>query len=170
MTITVRYIEGIDELKARWMEIWLLMDALHQHHADLVSKELRPGREERAYEHVRSSLQRGSYWFQVAEQDGDIVAIASQSILAKGRTFAGRIGEMGNVYLKESVRGQGLSRRMYETRLETLRERGESLWESANSASNARIFEVFGSNTWGCTLRRPLRDSMPSMPLPMCNA
>ncbi len=167
MTITVRYIEGAKELEARWAEIWLLLDAGHQFHADLLNKDLRPGREERSYASFLSHLQRGDCWFQVAEQDGEIVAVGSATILPKGRTYSGPVGEISNLYLHESVRGQGLARRMFEARVVTMGQQGVTLLEFANSAYNARIFEVHGSDTWGCTLRRPVRDTVPAPPMPV---
>ncbi len=92
----------------------------------------------------------------MAEQDGETVAIGSATILPKGKTHPGPIGDLNNLYLKESVRGQGLSWRMFET----LRQHGVSLREAAILAANARMFEVRGSETWGCSLRRSLRDTM----------
>ena len=167
MTITVRYIDGAGELDTRWSEIWLLLDELDQFHADLHKKELRSGRDEWQNSSLRSALQGGDFWLQVAEQDGEIVGIESLSVLSIGTTHPGPIGYLSNTYLKESVRGHGLYWRMMATKVETLRQRGITLWEAANLAANARIFEVLGSDTWGSTLRRPLRNTSASPPMPL---
>ena len=167
MTITVRYIDDTAELDARWAEIWLLLDALDQFHADLLKMELRPSREGWVYERVFSGLQRGDYWFQVAEQGDEIVGIASASIHSKGRTHQGSVGVTGDMYLKESVRGQGLYPRMYEMRLETLRQRGLTISESGTYAANARALEIWRLKSWGCTLRKPLRDLDIVPPVPI---
>lgn len=167
MTTTVRYIEGVTEFESRWMDIWPLLDSLDQFHADLHQKELRPGREEWTYDYFRSLLQAGDFWFEVAEQDGEIVGIGTATILPKGDTHPGPIGSISNVFLRESVRGQGLYWRIFETLMETLRQQGLTLWEAMNYAFNTRIFEVHGSETWGCSLRRQPRDTVPEPPMPL---
>ncbi len=161
MTITLRYIDGIDELEARWAEIWRLIDAGHQHHAGLLNKELRPHLEGRAHEAILTGMQGRVLWLLVVEQGSEFVGIGSATILTRGRTHPGPIGDTGNVFLEESVRGQGLSTRMYEMRGETLRQRGLALTESAISAANPRAVEIWGNKTWGSTLRRPLRAAVP---------
>ena len=106
-------------------------------------------------------MRRGDYWFQVAEQRGEILAFDYAFMRAKGRTHPGPICGLGDLYLKESVRGQGLGWRLYETRNETLRQLGVKMWEGATSAYNLRALESFRFDTWGRTLRRPLRESPP---------
>ena len=157
MTATVRYLDGPAELESLWPRIWPLLDASHQFHADLIGKELRPRREERAREGILGGLQRGGYWFQIAEQDGEIVGTGSANIRPRGRTFPGPVGEADNLYLKESVRGQGLRPLMYETRLDTLRQGGVMLVESATSTANSHAHDLWGDRSWGYTLRRPLQ-------------
>ncbi len=80
---------------------------------------------------------------------------------AKGRTHPGPICGQGDLYLKESVRGQGLGWRMYEERNEALRGRGMTMWKGATSAYNLLALESLRFDSWGRTLRRPLRDSAP---------
>ncbi len=159
MTITMRYIDDAGDLEARWAEIWPLMDAGDKNHAEFLHRELRPNREEKAYERILSGFKNDDHWLQVAEEDGEIVAVAFASIAAKGRTVPGRIGETGGMFIKEAFRGQGLSGRMREMRHETLRQHGISQKESAVSAANAQALELWAGRSSAASLRRPLWDS-----------
>lgn len=137
------------------------MDALHRLHADLLKLELRSGCEDWVHARIHSGLERGDYWLLVLEQAGEIVGIGTASIEPAGKTHPGPVGATMDQYLKESVRGQGLSSRSYKMRLETLRQRGVTVFESATYASNAHPIEIWGDQAWGYTLRRPLRSTAP---------
>ncbi len=69
MTITLRYIDDAGELEAHWAEIWPLMDALDTHRAEFLNRELRPRREEKAYERILSGMENDDHWLQVAEEE-----------------------------------------------------------------------------------------------------
>ena len=86
MTITLRYIDGVGDLEARWAEIWPLLDALQTHYAGFLKRELRPGREERFYKHAFSGMENDDFWPLIVEEDGEIVAVGTASITANGRT------------------------------------------------------------------------------------
>ena len=167
MTINLRYIDSVEELNARWSEIWALEDALDRFHADLLKLELRSGGKDWLHARIQSGLERGDYWLLVIEQAGEIVGIGTASIEPTGKTHPGPVGATTDQYLKESVRGQGLSSRSYKMRLETLRQRGVTVFESATYASNARPMEIWGDQAWGCTLRRPLRSTAPTSSMPV---
>ncbi len=70
MTITLRYIDGVGDLEARWAEIWPLLDALQTHYAGFLKRELRPGREERFYKHAFSGMENDDFWLLIVEEDG----------------------------------------------------------------------------------------------------
>ncbi len=164
MTITLRYIDGVGDLEARWAEIWPLMDALQTHYAGFLKRELRPGREERFYKHAFSGMENDDFWPLIVEEDGEIVAVGTAGITANGRTQPGRMGETGGVFIKESARGQRLSGRMRDVREETLRHHGIALKEAAVFAANAQALEFWSGRSWGASLRRPLQAPEPVPP------
>ena len=109
-------------------------------------------------------MENGDHWLLIAEQDGEIVAVGTASITANGRTQPGRMGETGDVFIKESARGQRLSGRMRDVREETLRQHGVSHKEAAVFAANAETLELWTGRFWGASLRRPLQAPEPVPP------
>lgn len=158
MTAVIRYVSDQAELTALWSQIWPLIEAFQQHHARMLGGVLRPGREERALKHITTDLQTDRYWLQVAQDGDDIVGMGSARIIEPGVTEPGPVGYTGDVYLKPAARGEGLMWRMTAEREEVLRTKGMKVRESSINANNSRIFEIWGTDTWGCSLRRPVTE------------
>ena len=159
----LHYVDSVQELEERWPEIWGLLDAFGRFHADLHQKQLRPDLEKRTFDRFRAGLEKGGLWLAVAELNGQLVGVGSSTIVASGRTHAGSVGVLRDLYLHESVRGQGLYPRLEEMRIEPLRRRGVALIEDATSALNDRTAQLWSNRFWGCALRKHL-ESQPLRP------
>lgn len=158
MTAQTRYLTDHEEYLRLWPQLWRLIDGYQQHHANLTGLPLRPNRAEKAFEDYDPGRTRAGYWLQIAEDGSAVTGIGTASILPKGVSTDGPVGYTSTSYLAPAARGGGLGWRMLREREETLRDHGMRVRESSVLGTNERVFNAFGDDTWGCSLRRPLRD------------
>jgi len=102
-------VEEVGDLDAVWPELRQLAVELFEYHRDFWGRSLREDWEQRWKDYLRSDAER---LVLIARSDGRAIAYFNAEIRRGGGIFEGDAGYIGDAYVQERFRGQGVGHEM----------------------------------------------------------